>query len=81
MTATQHSRSRPAAGQLIKHPTPAPSRKVSYGAAVGAMNTIALWAFTTATGVEIPAQVASAMTVVLMFIASYITKHRHIQSE
>lgn len=78
MTSTRDSSSVQASGRLINHPTPAPTRKVGYGAAAGAVNTIVLWIIATTMRVEIPAEVASAMTVVLMFVASYTAKHRNM---
>jgi hypothetical protein len=57
VTSTQQSSSERAAGQLIKHPTRKPSRKVGYGAAAGAVSTIVVWIITITTGVEMPAEV------------------------
>lgn len=54
--------------------TPAvPTRKVGAGALAGALSVILVWAFGRA-GVDIPAYVASAITVVLTFLVSYVVK-------
>lgn len=48
-----------------------PTRKVGSGALAGAVTVIVLWIINTATGVEVPPEVASAITFLLMFAASY----------
>lgn len=48
-----------------------PTRKVGSGALAGAVTVIVLWIINAATGVDVPPEVASAITFVLMFAASY----------
>lgn len=49
----------------------APSRKITSVALAGALTTIAVWLLALG-GVEVPAQVAAALTTVLTFGAGYI---------
>ena len=48
-----------------------PTRKVGSGALAGAITVIIVWVINAFTGVEIPPEVSSAITLVLMFGASY----------
>lgn len=51
-----------------------PNRKVGAGALSGALSVLVMWTIGAATGVEVPPEVASAGTVVLMFGVSYFVK-------
>jgi len=50
-----------------------PIRKVSAGAVGGATITVALWMLKSVWKVDVPAEVASALTVILTFAVSYQT--------
>ncbi len=56
-------------------PTPTPTRKVTAGALAGAVTIIAVYV-AGLFGADIPAEVASSITVLLTFAASYIVKDR-----
>jgi putative flippase GtrA len=49
-----------------------PYRKVTAGALAGAMSVILIWILHTWMEIEIPPEVASAITVVMTFATSYI---------
>lgn len=49
-----------------------PARKVSVGAAVGALVTIAVWVIEAAGHTTVPAYVAVALSTLLTFIVSYL---------
>lgn len=51
----------------------APSRKITSVALAGALTTIAVWVASLAS-VEVPGQVAAAITTVLAFGAGYVVK-------
>ena len=52
-----------------------PDRKVAAGGLSGALTTIVIWA-TDLAGVDMPAQVASAFVLVIMFAVSYLVPDR-----
>ena len=56
-----------------KSPSSAPVPKVVASGATGAVVAILVWGVQTYGGVEIPAEVAAALTTVFSFIAGYIT--------
>ncbi len=56
-------------------PSPLPTRKVTAGALAGAVTVIGV-AVAEAFGLVVPAEVASSVTTVLAFIASYFVKDR-----
>jgi putative flippase GtrA len=49
-----------------------PSRKVTAGGLAGALSIIVVWIVNQSTGTNIPPQVASAITTILTFLASYM---------
>ncbi|WP_018687034.1 hypothetical protein [Actinokineospora enzanensis] len=55
----------------------APTRKVGAGAAVGAITVVLVW-IAGSLGVEIPADVAAAVTVLLSFAASYLVPENEL---
>lgn len=57
---------------MANQPTPAPTHKVRAGGLAGATTVILVWLLEYA-GVSVPAEVASAITVLLSFGASYVT--------
>jgi putative flippase GtrA len=50
-----------------------PTRKVGSGALAGAVTVIAVWIIDLF-GVEVPPEVASAITLILMFVTSYFVR-------
>jgi hypothetical protein len=50
-----------------------PTQKVATGALAGAVSVILVWALRQFAGLELPAEVASACTMVLSFAVSYFT--------
>jgi hypothetical protein len=48
-----------------------PSRKVGASALAGALSVVVVWVFSDLADVEIPAMVASAITVILTFAVGY----------
>lgn len=48
-----------------------PDRKVGVGAMAGALSILIVWGMTDGLGWEVPATIASAITVVVTFITSY----------
>ena len=50
----------------------APNRKVTVGGLAGAVSIIVVWAVRTFGEVEVPPEIASAVTVVLTFVAAYL---------
>lgn len=62
----------------VNQPTAAPTRKVTIGAAIGALVTIVVWLVDVASDQEVPALVAAALVVVLAFAASYITPNVNV---
>lgn len=59
----------------VHQPTPAPSRKVAAGGLAGALTIILVWAVAQF-GLEVPGEVASAITVIVSFFTSYFTSER-----
>lgn len=57
----------------MKLPAP-PQRKVGIGAAAGAATTIGVW-IASHNGVAIPGEIASAITFLLTFVASYFVSN------
>lgn len=53
-----------------------PTRKVTAGGLAGAVTVILVWVVQEAFAIEIPGEVASAITVVLSFAAAYMTQER-----
>lgn len=49
-----------------------PTRKVGSGAVGGAIATVIIWVITATTGVEIPAEVAAAVTVIVTAGLAYL---------
>jgi hypothetical protein len=56
-----------------KSPTPMPVQKVTIGALAGAITTIALCLLRTSAHIDVSADVAGALTIVVTFLASYLT--------
>jgi hypothetical protein len=56
-----------------KSPSPMPVQKVTIGALAGAITTIALCLLRTSAHIDVSADVAGALTIVVTFIASYYT--------
>jgi hypothetical protein len=56
-----------------KSPSPMPVQKVTIGALAGAITTIALCLLRTSAHIVVSADVAGALTIVVTFIASYLT--------
>lgn len=61
----------------VNQPTLAPTTKVTAGAIAGAITVVLVWLVGMA-GLEVPAEVASAVTVIISFLTSYI-KHDRVQ--
>ena len=55
----------------IQSPSAAPTRKVTAGGLAGALTVILIWVLSAGFKVNIPPEVASAITVVFSFIVSY----------
>lgn len=56
-----------------KSPSAAPVPKVAVGGAVGAVVAIVVWALKQYGGIELPAEIAAALTVIFSFMAGYMT--------
>lgn len=61
-------------------PSNKPTRKVVAGGAAGALATIICWAASAFGGVEIPAEVAVAITALVTFALQYAIQDREVQS-
>ena len=59
-------------------PTNKPSRKVAIGGAAGALATIICWASSAFGGVEIPAEIAVAITALVTFGLQYLVPDKEI---
>lgn len=57
----------------MAEPNAVPTRKVAVGGAAGAIATIVVWASKAYAGVEIPAEIAVALTALVTFALQYIT--------
>lgn len=60
---------------LVAQPTSKPIRKVSAGAALAALGTVALWV-ASSLGIEVPGEVGSAVATLAFFAGAYFTKER-----
>lgn len=60
---------------LVTQDSGRPTRKVTYVGAVGGLVTVGVWGASLA-GLEVPAEVATAMTTVLVFGAGYLVRDR-----
>ena len=58
----------------IDQPTPAPTRKVAATGIAGAVSVVLMYVVQTIFNVAIPAEVASAITLILSFASGYIVK-------
>lgn len=56
-----------------RSPSALPVRKVATGTATGGIVTVLVWALKTYAAVDIPAEVAAALTTVLSFVVGYFT--------
>jgi hypothetical protein len=56
----------------MAEPSAAPTRKVAIGGAAGAIATIAVWASKSFGGVEVPAEIAVALTALITFGLQYV---------
>lgn len=61
------------ADEPVKLASPKPIRKLRFGAAVGACVVIFVWLLRAIWKVEVPAEIAAAMTVVASSAAAYFT--------
>lgn len=57
-------------------PSPSPTQKVAVGAITGSVTIVLVYLVRTVANVEIPPEVASAITAILSFMASYFTKEK-----
>lgn len=57
-------------------PTAAPTTKVTAAGAMGALSTVGVWAAQEFASIEIPGEVASAIVLVVMFVAAYVIPER-----
>ena len=55
-----------------RSPSALPVRKVAAGGAAGAITAIIVWILSAAFKIDIPPEIAAAITVVLSFIAGYV---------
>lgn len=60
--------------QLVNQPTAKPTRKVAAGGIGGALSIILTYLVQAIFNVELPAEVASAVTLLVSFASSYIVK-------
>lgn len=60
--------------QLMNQSTATPTRKVAAGGIGGAVAIVLIYAFQTFTGAQLPAEVASAVTLIVSFGTSYIVR-------
>ncbi len=58
----------------IEQPTPAPTRKVAAGGIAGAVSIVLLYIVQQVFNITVPAEVASAITLILSFGFSYLVK-------
>jgi hypothetical protein len=56
----------------MAEPTAVPTRKVAIGGAAGAVATILVWACKAFGGVEVPAEIAVALTALITFGLQYL---------
>jgi putative flippase GtrA len=56
----------------MNQPTPLPTTKVTAGALAGALSIILVWT-ASSVGLEVPAEVAAAWTVILTALVQYVT--------
>jgi hypothetical protein len=56
-----------------RSPSAAPVPKVAVGGAVGAAVAVLVWILKQYGGIELPAEVAAALTVIFSFAAGYLT--------
>lgn len=60
--------------QTVNQPTPAPTRKVAATGIAGAVTVVLIYLVQSFFNVSIPAEVASAVTLILSFASGYIVK-------
>jgi hypothetical protein len=60
-------------GTPADQPSAAPTRKVGTGLVAGSAVTILVW-FLDLVGISVPAEVAAALTTILVFVASYFVQ-------
>lgn len=60
-------------------PSAKPTRKVAVGGAAGALATIICWASSAFGGVEIPAEIAVAITALVTFALQYVVPEKETQ--
>lgn len=54
----------------------APTNKVMAAAAGGALTTVVVWIVSLVSEVEVPAEVAAALTTLIGFVAAYFTREK-----
>lgn len=59
---------------LVDQPTAAPTRKVAAGGIGGALSIVLIYIIQVVFTVELPAEVASAVTLIVSFLASYFVR-------
>jgi putative flippase GtrA len=62
-------------GSLVKQPTSLPTRKVAAGGSAGAITVVLVW-LAGQFGLEVPGEVASAVTVLISTVAAWFTRER-----
>lgn len=60
----------------MNQPTAQPTRKVATAGGAGALVLILVWVLEEFAGISIPAEVASALTVLVSFAAAYVVPER-----
>lgn len=55
----------------VNAPSAKPIRKVAAGGAAGAVTTIVVWALSSFVHIDVPSEVAAALTLLVMFGVSY----------
>lgn len=63
----------------MPEPNAAPSRKVVVGGLAGALATILVWVSKTYGGVEMPAEIAVALSAVFTFILQYVVPNKALE--
>lgn len=58
----------------FNQPTPAPTRKVAAGGIAGAVSIILVYLLKQVFNVDLPAEVASSLTLIIGFATSYLVK-------
>lgn len=58
----------------VNQPTPAPTRKVAATGIAGAVSVVLIYVLQVLFNINIPAEVASAITLILSFISGYLVK-------